>query len=84
MRIFELSEFPARAAALALVATDVGYGKLGRCGPTTSNSWAAKSEETMEILSMGAHLEIRKSEIHEFRSPAYGSPAPPPLVSWVA
>ena len=66
MRIFELSECPARAAAFALVATDAGYGKLGRCGPITSKSWAAKSGETMEILSVGEHVGIRKSEMREF------------------
>lgn len=69
MRIFELSECPARAAVLALVATDAGYGKLGRCGPITSNSLAAKSVEVTEILSVGGRLGVRKGEIHEFRFP---------------
>ena len=58
--MFELREFPARAAALALVATDAGYGKLGRCGPITSNSRAAKSGEIMETLSVGAHTWNKK------------------------
>ena len=67
--MFELSECPARAAAFALVATEAGYGKVGRCGPITPNNCAAKSGETMEILSAGAYFGIRKDEIHEFRFP---------------
>ena len=84
MRIFELSECPARAAALALVATDAGYGKFGRCGRIVSNSWAAKSGEIMETLSAERALLSLQEEMHEFRFPTYGSPAPPPPVSWVA
>ena len=67
--MLELSECPARAAAPALVATEAGYGKLGRCGQITSNNCAAKSGEVTEILSVGAYLGVRKDEIHEFRFP---------------
>jgi len=58
--MFELRECPARAAALDFVATDAGYGKSGRCGPITSNKRAAKSEEIMEILSVGARSWYQK------------------------
>ena len=82
MRMFELSEFPARAAALALVATDAGYGKLGRCGPITSNSRAEKSGEITEILSVGARLGVRERRgarisvplgltVHSLRLPSF-------------
>ena len=82
MRIFELSECPARAVTFDFVATDAGYGKLGRCGLTTRNSWVAKSGETMEILSVYAHKSFR-IRLGEDSFPAYGSLVPLPLFSSV-